>query len=64
VSETRKGRVIEIDVSTSDAYWLYEKTLSIAPFLDRKGRSERGTTARFTTQGAYFVDPANPASRR
>lgn len=62
ISETRKGRVIEIDIASSTPLWVYEKTLNIAPFLERRGRTERGTTARFSTQGAYFMDPSNPAA--
>ncbi len=62
VSETRKGRAVEFDVASSTPLWLYEKTLSIAQFVKLKGLNERGTTARFSTQGAYYVSADNPAA--
>lgn len=64
ISDSRRGRVIEVDAFTNEALWTYDKVLNIRPFYDARGVSSKNDYARFSTQGAYYLDPENPVMTR
>lgn len=55
VSDPRSARVIEIDVATGASLWVYNKTLDMTPYLERRHLSTRTPFVRFATHGAYYV---------
>ena len=55
VSITHQGRIVEIDVATGAALWVYENTHDITRFLQASGLPRAHSRARFATYGAYYV---------
>lgn len=59
VSVTHQGRIIEIDVASGAALWVYENTHDIGKFLRAADIDAPTSRARFATYGAYYVDHAD-----
>lgn len=60
VSDSRTGRVIEVDVASGEPLWIYEKVLNLAPFHAARGLDGHSDYVRFSTQGAEYVPEDHP----
>ncbi|MCP5432914.1 MAG: hypothetical protein H6923_06555, partial [Alphaproteobacteria bacterium] len=60
MSDSRTGRVIEVDLATGEPLWVYEKISTIAPFLKARHLKADADHVRFSTQGAEYVEDMTP----
>jgi hypothetical protein len=55
VSLTTEGRVVEIDLRTGEVLWDYDNTHDVTPYMIKSGRGADQRFARFSINGAYYV---------
>ncbi len=60
ISETINGRVIEVDITTGEAVWIFNAVSDLAPYLEEQGEDPDGPVlARLQTHGADYLPKAD-----
>ncbi|MEV8466797.1 arylsulfotransferase family protein [Fluviibacterium sp. DFM31] len=60
ISETINGRVIEVDMDTGEAVWIFKAISDLAPYLKEQGEDPDGPVyARLQTHGADYLSKAD-----